>query len=43
MTEYDMTWVCPECKAQAVVDYEALLGSGQPMCSDCDMEMERKA
>ena len=43
MTEHDMTWYCPGCHRTAVVGYDDLAVSGTPMCSDCDLEMERLA
>jgi rubredoxin len=41
MTDYDMTWICPKCGTTTVHDYEALVESGNPICGDCDREMDR--
>lgn len=41
VTEYDATWVCPECGRTVKHDYEGLADVGCPICTDCDCEMDR--
>ena len=33
-------WQCPKCHQNAEVSYEDLVIVGNPLCSDCDSEME---
>jgi len=34
------SWRCPECGLEAVVSYEDLAEIGNPICDQCDVEME---
>jgi len=34
-------WVCPKCDKTAVVNYNAIIESGIPICTACDCEMLR--
>jgi endogenous inhibitor of DNA gyrase (YacG/DUF329 family) len=35
-----MKWVCPECHKEVLWSYMDLVNVGNPICSDCDVEME---
>jgi len=37
---YMRKWECPDCGRVVECSYEQLVESGNPYCSDCDMEME---
>jgi len=33
-------WSCPECEKEIDVSYTNIADVGNPVCSDCDSEME---
>lgn len=41
MTDRDMTWQCPKCGCTTQHSYDDLVEVGNPVCGDCDEEMER--
>jgi len=38
--EYVRTWECPDCGWKAAVSYSQLAEVGNPICDQCDVEME---
>lgn len=37
---YSRWWVCPQCYGEILWSYEQMAEAGNPICNECDIEME---